>query len=169
MKKEREITDPKYIGSEGDQIAKDQTIARLNDLIVTCEDGRKGYHLAAGAIADPVLSDILESYGQERGQFAADLRAAVRRAGGEPENCGSIPAAVMRGWMNLSTLVNDGDPDAILPECERSENFVLDRYSAAMQGELPWELEQLVEKQYFLVLQARERLRVLERARLPHH
>jgi uncharacterized protein (TIGR02284 family) len=140
--------------------AADQTSAAVHGLIEACEGGHDGYHAAAGGVVDGSLRTILETFSEERARFAADLRAAFRRAGGEVTDAGPHDTAA---WTNIQALATEGNPAAILPVCERGENYVLDRYAEALDQDLPWELEQIVERQYFQVLHARDRIRLLER------
>jgi uncharacterized protein (TIGR02284 family) len=140
--------------------AAEQTSEAVHGLIEACEDGHDGYHAAAGGVVDGSLRNILESFSEERARFAADLRAAFERAGGQLHNVHEHPGGV---WSKVQALAQRGDAAAILPECERGENYVLDRYAEALDQDLPWELEQIVERQYFQVLHARDRIRLLER------
>jgi hypothetical protein len=81
--------------------AAEQTSEAVHGLIEACEDGHDGYHAAAGGVVDGSLRNILESFSEERARFAADLRAAFERAGGQLHNVHEHPGGV---WSKVQAL-----------------------------------------------------------------
>lgn len=139
----------------------DDVISVLNNLIETCEDGVKGFRAAAEAIESPRAKEVFNTRLEYIERAESDLKATVRRLGGDPEERGSATGALHRGWMNLKTAVTGKDDDAIIAECERGEDAAVERYEDALNNELPPDIRLLVDKQYRGTLQNRDRVRQL--------
>jgi uncharacterized protein (TIGR02284 family) len=141
----------------------DDIISELNDLIETCEDGVKGFRTAADAIKSAEAKSVFNTRIQLIERAETELKAEVRRLGGDPEDRGSATGALHRGWLNLKAAVTGSDDDAILSECERGEDAAVGRYEDALKKDLPPEVRSLVERQYQGTLQNRDRVRALHR------
>jgi len=141
----------------------DDVISVLDGLIETCEDGVKGFRDAAEAIGNARAKEVFHTRIEYIERAESDLKAAVRRLGGDPDAGGSISGAVHRGWMNLKSAITGKDDEAIVAECERGENAAVERYEKALDNELPTDIRLLVEKQYRGTLQNRDRIRELHR------
>ena len=139
----------------------DDVVSVLNNLIETCEDGVKGFRDAADAIGNPRAKQVFDTRIEYIERAESDLKAAVRRLGGDPEDRGSATGAIHRGWLNLKAAITGKDDEAIVAECERGENAAVDRYEDALEKDLPPEIRQLVDKQYRGTLQNRDRVREL--------
>ncbi len=142
----------------------DKVIATLNDLIETCKDGQEGYRQAAEGVQHAELKTLFNVYAQQRAQFAGELQNEVLRLGGDPETSASTAGALHRGWLNIKAAVTGGDDNAVISECERGEDAAVRGYEAALEGELPQPLRDLVERQFAQVREAHERVRALARA-----
>ncbi len=142
----------------------DDVISVLNDLIETCEDGVKGFRDAAEAIGNPRAKEIFQTRIEYIERAESDLKAAVRRLGGDPEDGGSATGAMHRGWLNLKAAITGKDDEAIVAECERGENAAVERYEKALEKELPTDVRLLVDKQYRGTLQNRDRIRELHQS-----
>lgn len=141
----------------------DDVISVLNNLIETSEDGVKGFRDAARAIQNPRAKDVFNTRVEYIERAESDLKAAVRRLGGDPEDRGSATGALHRGWLNLKAAITGNDDDAIIAECERGENAAVERYEDALGKELPPEIRLMVDKQYRGTLQNRDVVRELRR------
>lgn len=129
-------------------------IGILNDLVAVCRDAEAGYRLAAEHATEPELKAFLEGLAAQRTKFAAELEAEVRKLGGDRVAGGTLIALAHRGLMGLRAIWAKENPEAVLSECERGERLALKHYAAAMEGELPRELEQMVESQWAEVKKA---------------
>ncbi|MEJ1964955.1 MAG: PA2169 family four-helix-bundle protein [Gammaproteobacteria bacterium] len=136
-------------------------MATLNDLIETSKDGEKGFALAAKESKEPSLT-ILFSEGEQSCRAAvAELQDQVRILGGNPEDDGSMKAAIHRGWISLKSAASSRDTKAILEECERGEDYAKARYAEAVKQDLPETVRTLVERQYHGVVANHDRVRDL--------
>lgn len=120
-----------------------RTIRVLNTLVVSCCDAYEGYRTATQRVIDPNLRRHLDGHALERGEFLEELAGAIRRAGGEPQERGTIRGAIHRGWMQLA---GQNDP-SVLAECLRGEAIALRVYREAVVESLPPDVKKLVERQ----------------------
>jgi uncharacterized protein (TIGR02284 family) len=141
-----------------------ETISELNSLIETCDDGAIGFRTAAEGLQDGSIKQLFTTYAREREQFANDLRAEVRRLGGEPDEGGSMSGAIHRGWINIKSAVTGRSDAAIIAEAERGEDVAVAAYKKAMQSDLPSEIKSTIEMQYTSVKAAHDRVRALEKS-----
>jgi uncharacterized protein (TIGR02284 family) len=137
------------------------TIATLNDLIETCQDGREGFREAAEGASRSDLKELLNKYSNERAAFESELQGLVRGLGATPEHSGSLTAALHRGWMDIKAAVAGNDDAAILNECERGEDSAKKAYQEALETELPDYVRTAVQAQYDSVLVAHDRIKSL--------
>ena len=142
----------------------DEVVSTLNNLIETCKDGQNGFQSASEGVKNSELKGLFNKYAQQRGQFAAELQAEVRRLGGDPETSGSTAAAIHRGWMNIKSTVTGGDEAAIVAECERGEDSAVSNYEDALKENLPANVQSVVQRQFTEVKSAHDRIRSLEKA-----
>lgn len=137
------------------------TIAILNGLIETCEDGVKGFRTSAEAVKHPAAKTLFTSRVPVIEHAAAELQVEVRRLGGTPETTGSVAAKIHRGWIDLKAAVTGQDDAAIITECERGEQVAVHNYEEARKQELPPDVRSIVERQYQGAVQNLERVRAL--------
>jgi uncharacterized protein (TIGR02284 family) len=139
----------------------DDVISTLNNLIETCRDGQTGFHSAAEGVMDSKLKSLFGQYSQQRAQFVGELQGEVRRLGGDPQNTGSVAAALHRGWMDIKSAVTGKDEHRILEECERGEDSAVRNYEDALTQNLPPEVMSVVQRQYKDIREAHDRIRNL--------
>jgi uncharacterized protein (TIGR02284 family) len=146
----------------------DQVVSTLNRLIETCRDGESGFKLAAGAVDDLNLQHLLESYSQQRTEFAAELQNEVRRLGEDPVNAGHITASLHRGWMDIRSAVAGREEGPIIAECERGEDAAVKAYEEAVATPLPLDIRAVVERQFSKIKDAHDQIRSLEQIHSRH-
>ena len=146
----------------------DDAASTLNQLIKTCRDGEKGFEAAAGAVSDPNLRHLFESYSQQRSEFAAELELEVRRMAKNPAEGGHVAAALHRGWMDLIATTSSQDEGGIIAECERGEDVAVRVYQTALAAALPADIKAMVERHFIKIQEAHEQVRSLERVHSRH-
>jgi uncharacterized protein (TIGR02284 family) len=146
----------------------DEVASTLNRLIQTCKDGENGFKVAAEAVDDVNLQHLLQSYSQQRSEFAAELQTEVQRLDQNPARSGHIVAALHRGWMDIKALAMGREEAAIIAECERGEDVAVKAYEQALGSELPSDLRALVERQFLKVKDAHDQIRSLEQIHSRH-
>jgi uncharacterized protein (TIGR02284 family) len=157
-------------GADRDQKADsvDHVASTLNQLIQTCNDGEDGFKVAAEAVDDLNLQHLLESYSQQRSEFAAELQTEVHRLAQEPAHSGHLAAALHRGWMDIKSIVTGRDEALIISECERGEDLAVKAYEQALKTDLPQDLRALVERQFVKIKEAHDQIRSLEQIHSRH-
>jgi uncharacterized protein (TIGR02284 family) len=144
--------------------SNDDVISTLNGLIETCKDGQDGFKEAAEGVERSDLKSLFYEFSQQRSQFAGELQELVRTLGGDPENSGSMAAALHRGWINIKSAVTGKDEGAILNECERGEDVAKNAYKEALEEALPANVLEVVQTQYTAVQAAHDRVKALRDA-----
>jgi uncharacterized protein (TIGR02284 family) len=144
--------------------SNDDVISTLNGLIETCKDGQNGFQEAAEGVERSDLKSLFYEFSQQRAQFAGELQSLVQSLGGDPENSGSMAAALHRGWINIKSAVTGKDEAAILNECERGEDSAKDAYKDALKQPLPANIMETVQTQYTAVQSAHDRVKALRNA-----
>lgn len=145
-------------------MTNDDVISTLNTLIETCKDGQDGFKTASEGIERSELKTVFYEFSQQRAEFSGVLQQLVRSLGGDPEQSGSMSAAVHRGWMDIKSLVTGKDEEAILNECERGEDFAKEAYADALKHALPANIADVVSQQSHAILAAHNRVKALRNA-----
>jgi len=146
---------------EQESQANRKAIVVLNELIETSNDGEKGFARAAKDSNDPALISVFNESERSCHVAVAELQDQVRLLGGNPEDGGSMTAAIHRGWISLKSLATSRDSRAILEECERGEDYAKARYAEAVKRVLPEPVRVLIERQYQRVVTNHDRVRDL--------
>lgn len=140
-------------------------VSVLNDLIETSEDGLQGFKTSSEAVENPSVKALFASRLPNIQRGLAELKAEVRRLGGDPDKSGTAAGAMHRGWINLKAAVTGKNEQAIITEAERGEEHAAHVYEDALQKDLPPETRAMVERQYRGVIENLERVRALSRDR----
>ncbi|HEU4641606.1 MAG TPA: PA2169 family four-helix-bundle protein [Gemmatimonadaceae bacterium] len=142
-------------------MSNDDVISVLNDLIETSEDGIKGFRECAEHVQNPEAKTFFNNRVALIERGLEELRAEVRRFGGDPEHRGSVGGALHRAWIDLRAAVTSKDDHALLAEAERGEDVAVKNYKDALNKDLPPEVRAMVERQYRGVLENHDRVRAL--------
>jgi len=142
-------------------MANADVISTLNNLIATCKDGQNGFQEAAEGVERSDLKSLFYECSQQRSQFAGELQPLVRELGGDPENAGSVSAAIHRGWIDIKSIVTGKDETAILNECEGGEDVAVNAYKKALEETLPANVNSTVQNQYNTVKATHDKIRDL--------
>ena len=130
----------------------------LNVLIETCKDGAMGYETAAEHVADPQLRATFLQLAAERERFASELLPHAQRLGGASTTEGTHLGAWHRRWIDFKSTLTRHDDHAIVVEVSRGDRATVHAYKDAIDGLLPPDTRDLVERQYAQFSQEHERL-----------
>jgi uncharacterized protein (TIGR02284 family) len=150
--------------------AVDPTVSTLNELIQTCKDGENGFRAAAESVEDSNLRHLLESYAQQRAEFAADLQLEVRRLVEDPVDTGRTTAALQRTWpdtkagLETKAGLTKRDEATVIAECEQCDDAAVRAYQKSLDSHLPGDLRMIVERQLVEVKEAHDHILSLERS-----
>ena len=107
----------------------------LNGLIATTIDSVDGYRTSATDVDNPRYAEMFTARASERSSVAEQLRAEVKRLGGNPEDDGTILAAGHRAFVNLKAAVTGRDDQAIVNEIERGEDHIKAKFEDALKDD----------------------------------
>ena len=142
-----------------------ESISTLNTLIATTIDSITGYEDLAKNIHDERLREVFRSRADERQKVVEELRAEVRRLGGDPEEGGSFLGKAHQRFEDLKAAITGRDEKAIINEVERGEDYLKEKWQAALQsGNLHGETHDLVERLYQSVKQGHDQISQLKHA-----
>ncbi len=141
----------------------DHDIRTLNGLIATTIDSVDGYRTAAQDVEKPRFAEMFTARASERSSVAEQLRAEVKRLGGNPEDDGTMLAAGHRAFVDLKAAVTGRDDQAIVNEVERGEDHIKAKYEEALKDDnLSPECRSLVETAYGSVKSGHDQMRDLK-------
>ena len=124
-------------------------ITVLNTLIATTIDSITGYEDAASNSEAGRFTEMFRERANERQQIVEDLRAEVRRLGGNPEDDGSFMGKTHQRFLDLKAAVTGRDDKAIINEVERGEDYLKEKFETALNdGNLSGESRSVVERAY---------------------
>lgn len=114
---------------------KDDDVSILNSLITTTIDSADGFERSAENARSPSLKQMFEEFGRERRQVVAQLQQQVRALGGTPDDDGSIKAGLHRRWEDLKAAMSADDDRAVIEEVETGEDYLKEKYEAALRDD----------------------------------
>ena len=139
-------------------------ITTLNTLTATLIDSVTGYEDAAANIeSSSRLQPLFRDRASERRTVAEALRAEVRRLGGNPEDDGSFLGKVHQRFLDLKAAISGRDEAAIINEVERGEDYLKEKFEAALgAGTLSGESHTVVEQAFQSVKSGHDQVSALK-------
>ena len=124
-------------------------ISTLNTLIATTIDSINGYEDSAQNVDNQRFREIFRQRANERQQVVEELRAEVRRLGGNPEDDGSFMGKAHQRFADLKAAITGRDEKSIINEVERGEDYLKSKWQSALQsGDLHGPTHNLIERCY---------------------
>jgi uncharacterized protein (TIGR02284 family) len=146
-------------------IGKSDEVTTLNTLTATLLDSVKGYRDAAENSESGRFQELFRTNADERSRVAEDLRAEIRRLGGEPESDQSTMGALHQRWLDLKAAVTGRDDKAIINEVERGEDYLKEKFETALRNtDLPVEARSAVEEAWTSVKAGHDEMSQLKHA-----
>jgi len=130
----------------------------LGDLLEACRESEAGFRRAASRSKKTGLKEFFGAEALQQALFAAELELELKKLGVATKPL-TRPRAKLDGWKEIrgTRLLPAGD-ETVLFLCEWGERAVLGEYLTALQGGLPAEVVELVERQYSQLQAASKRL-----------
>jgi uncharacterized protein (TIGR02284 family) len=133
----------------------------VEDLIETCKDGQKGYQEAASKVKRNDLKTFFNEQSLERGRFAGELDAELKRLGEKDKKVtGSVAGTLHRAWIDTKVGLGGGDK-TVLEWLEHGEDTAKDAYNKALSGNLPGNVLEIVRRQAASVQKAHDKVKTL--------
>jgi uncharacterized protein (TIGR02284 family) len=109
------------------------------------------------------LQQMFREFASERNQLVEDLRAEVRRLGGNPEDDGSFLGKAHQRFVDLKSAITGRDEKAIINEVERGEDYLKEKFETALNGgTLSGDSRAVVERAYQSVRAGHDRVSALK-------
>lgn len=126
-----------------------KAITALNTLTATTIDSVNGYEESAKNIENTKLAELFRKRATERQQVVQDLRAEVRKLGGDVEDDGSFLGKTHQLFEDLKAAVTGRDEKAIINEVERGEDYIKGKYETVLESDvLTGECRSVVERAF---------------------
>src|SRR5688500_5194335 len=110
-------------------------ITILNTLTNTLIDSVTGFEDAAANIeGSSRLQQLFRERASERSRVVEELRADVRRLGGNPEVDGSFLGKTHQRFLDLKAVVMGRDEQAIINEVERGEDYLKEKFETTLNS-----------------------------------
>ena len=144
-------------------IGKTDDLSILKTLTSTLNDSVKGYRDAAAKVESQEFRELFNRFASDREQASSDLKAEVRRLGGDPDDDGSVLGSLHQAWLDLKAAVTGNDDKAIINEVERGEDYLKEKFDTALaSGDLHGESRAVVERAFQSVREGHDRVSSLK-------
>ena len=141
----------------------DKSTAVLNTLIATLIDSVTGYEDAAKNSEGGRFQQMFRDRASERQRAGEELRAEVRRLGGNPEDDGSFMGKTHQRFLDLKAAITGRDDKAIINEVERGEDYLKEKFETALNdGDLSGESRSVVESAFQSVKEGHDQMSQLK-------
>jgi uncharacterized protein (TIGR02284 family) len=149
--------------------AHSDEISTLNTLIATTIDSITGYENSAKDVDNQRFAEIFRERASERQRVVEDLRAEVRRLGGNPEDDGSFMGKTHQRFEDLKAAITGGDDKAIIDEVERGEDYLKEKFETALNSDtLSGDSRAVVERCYQSVRSGHDQMSQLKHGMESH-
>ena len=143
-------------------IGQNDDLATLKTLTSTLNDSVNGYRDSAEHVESQEFREMFNDFAAQREQAAMELKAEVRRLGGEPDEDGSTLGSLHQTWVDLKSAITGRDDKAIINEVERGEDYLKDKFEAALKGDVDPQARSVIERAYQSVRQGHDRVSSLK-------
>ena len=141
----------------------------LETLTSTLNDSIKGYRDSAEHVESQEFREMFNDFASQREQAATELKAEVRRLGGEPDEDGSTMGSLHQTWVDLKSAITGRDDKAIINEVERGEDYLKAKFETALNdSDLAPECRAVVERAYQSVREGHDRMSQLKHSLESH-
>ncbi len=142
--------------------ADDQTTI-LKTLTSTLNDSVNGYRDAADNAEGSQFQQMFRDNASERERVAGELAGEVRRLGGTPDEDGTVMGKTHQAFLDLKAAVTGRDDKAIINEVERGEDYLKEKFEAALADDkLTTESREVVERAYQSVRKGHHQISALK-------
>ena len=144
-------------------IGNSDDLATLKTLTSTLNDSIKGFRDSAEHVESQEFRELFNDFARQREQASTELKAEVRRLGGDPDEDGSTLGGLHQAWLDLKAAITGRDDKAIINEVERGEDYLKGKFETALNdGDLAPECRAAVERAYQSVREGHDRMSSLK-------
>ena len=144
---------------------KNDEVTLLDTLTTTLIDSINGYRDAAANLEGGRFQQMFREMADERSQVAEDLRAEIRRLGGDPPDDGSLAGKTHQRFLDLKAAVTGRDDKSIINEVERGEDYLKEKFETALQSDaLSGETRSAIDRAFQSVRKGHDKVSQLKHA-----
>jgi uncharacterized protein (TIGR02284 family) len=145
---------------------KNDEVTVLDTLTTTLIDSINGYRDAAANIeGGERFQQLFREMADERSQVAEDLRAEIRRLGGDPPDEGSLMGKAHQSFLDLKAAITGRDDKAVINEVERGEDYLKEKFETALQSDaLSGEARSAIDRAFQSVRKGHDKVSQLKHA-----
>jgi len=136
-------------------------IEQLLDLLQDSVDGLTAAAEMLSGSDRRELEATFQGFATQRAKFSTELEALAAAHGTNPEQSGSVKAAVHRAWMSVKDTLSGSDPAGILEVAVLGEEHAVSTYTEALENEISSGLRSVLEHQLLEVRRAHVEVRIL--------
>lgn len=140
---------------------KVDTIDKIQKLIRANIDSCDEFAEVSKQINNAFLSELFEQLALDRSSNAGELQVYVQCNGEVAETGGTFGAILRIVWIDIRSVLSDGDPHTVLAEVERCEDRIKEEYEQVMAETEGCEVNELLMKQYLSITAAHDVIRSL--------
>jgi uncharacterized protein (TIGR02284 family) len=140
-----------------------QGVGTLETLTTTLIDSVNGYRDAAQNAEGTKFQELFRRNADERSRIVEELRSEIRRLGGNAPDDGSFLGATHQRFLDLKAAVTGRDDTAIINEVERGEDYLKEKFEAALNAaDTSPETRTVIERAYQSVRQGHDQISSLK-------
>lgn len=129
-------------------------IDKINKLVEINNDRVEGYETAAKEMENGELHSLFGKLAATSHNNLSELRAEVKRLGGEPTEGTRISGKFFRAWMDVKAAISSNERQTVLDSCEFGEDKALEAYNEVLE-----DLEDLTSEQITMIRKQEAALR----------
>ncbi|WP_187263040.1 PA2169 family four-helix-bundle protein [Pontibacter beigongshangensis] len=143
----------------------EDVVHKLQELTEFVNDRVEGYEHAAKETENPAHTSYYRELSSQSRKFASELNSQISKYGGSKETDTTIKGKIYRQWMDLKETLTGHNEEAVINSNLYGEEWAQKAYNDALaSGELPNDLQQLIEQQKQASLKACEQLKKMKSA-----
>ena len=142
---------------------KTDDLTTLKTLTSTLNDSINGYRDAAEKVDSQEFRELFNQFAQQREQASESIKNEIRRLGGEPDQDGSTLGGLHQAWLDLKAAITGRDDKAIINEVERGEDYLKEKFEAALGSDgITGESRAVVEQAWTSVREGHDRVSAIK-------
>ncbi|GAA4012185.1 PA2169 family four-helix-bundle protein [Sphingomonas swuensis] len=138
------------------------SVGTLETLTTTLIDSVNGYRDAAQNAEGSKFQEIFRRNADERSRVAEELRSEISRLGGNAPDDGSFLGSTHQRFLDLKAAVTGRDDKAIINEVERGEDYLKEKFEAALGADIAPETRTVIERAYQSVRAGHDQMSALK-------
>jgi len=124
-----------------------ETVERVEILTKLLADSINGYDIAVQMTDEPVVIKMINNMIASRKSAQTEIVDFARKIDAEIDLDGTMMGTLHQQWMKLKDAVGLNSDEAVLTECIRGEEYLLNKYLEALQDDITYEARELFELQ----------------------